>query len=600
MHRNLVLLLLGLATHAQSQIVTDEVVVTATRFAEPLEKTIQHTTVITEPEIRASQAIDVPSLLRREAGIEFRQNGGIGRQSSLFLRGAESDHTLVLIDGVRVDSLTTGATAIDQIMLDQVERIEVVRGNVSSLYGSSAIGGVVQIFTKSGEGKPSGALNLGYGSDNTRSVSGRFGGEADRTRFSLGASHLDTDGFSSIRSEFIPAPFRTTLADLDDDGYRNTSFNAKLSQRLNESIEIGGFAFLSRGDQEFDGAFQNNSESELSAYSAYAQAWLTKNLRSTLTLSQGEDELTSFLDSRRVSVFETTNRQLNWQNEILAGKSHRFVLGLEALEQELESTAAFARTERDVRSAYAGYSGEYGRHGVQLNARHDDYSDFGSETTGLAGYSLGLTPRLRLTASASTAFKAPTFNELFFPSFGNPNLEPEQARSFEIGASYQRGETRARMVYFDSRIRDLILPFPAINVDRAEVDGLELSFSTRLVETDVRASFTYQEPEDEATGLQLLRRAKKFGSLALSRTLSNLRLGAELIASGDRPDVHLVTFERVRVGGYAIVNLTAGYEINRHSSIGLRAENIFDKDYQLVHGFNTQDRALFVNLTLRL
>ncbi|MGH8752122.1 MAG: TonB-dependent receptor domain-containing protein [Burkholderiales bacterium] len=599
------LLLIAFAhgAHAQDEVsvVTDEVVVTARRVPEKLQDTIQSTTVISAKDIAESQALDVPTLLRKEAGIEITQQGGLGKQSSTFTRGTNSTQTLVLLDGVRVGSATAGFTALDQITLDQIERIEIVRGNVSSIYGSEAIGGVIQIFTRQGSGKPAVSAAVGVGPDNLRRYSANFGGSTGDSRFNLGASHVETDGFSAIRPQFIPAPFVTAPGDIDRDGYRNNTFTAKASHRLTPGNELGFSAFHSEGKVDFDGTFQNSSKQDLSSVSIFSDNRFTENWQSKLTLALGIDNLRSFLDAADAGRVRTDNTQIIWQNQVQLWETSQFTGGYERLEQKVSSDTVYSRTNRQVHSGFAGYRGDFGAHSLQANVRVDAYSDFGTQPTGLLGYGYAFAPRWRINASAGTAFRAPTFNDLYAPFFGNPNVRPEQARSAELGLQYRDGQNLARVSYFITRVTDLITfqpapPFTSANIGKAEIQGVEFSYSGRILNTDLKASFTLQDPRDKTNNIRLLRRAEHFGSLSAQKTLGALQVGGELRASGKRDDVDITQFTRTRVGGYTVVNLTARFNLTRAVSLAARVENLFDKDYELVQGYNIQRRALFFTL----
>jgi len=577
----------------------ETIVVTPTRAAQTLASPLQHTSLITRKDIEASAALDLPALLRRESGVEIAQSGGIGTQTAIRIRGSESDQVLVLIDGVRVGSATSGATAIDQILLDEIDRIEIVRGNVSSVYGSDAIGGVVQIFTRRGRGefKPSGGVSGGV--DDYRKLAFAVGGEAGDTRVHLGAAHTATDGFSSARGEFIPAPFVFAPADVDDDGYRNTTLNLAFSHRIRDGHEVGVSAFRSEGDSEFDGAFQNHSDQTLTALNFSSENRWRPDWLSRFQVSQGSDELETDLDGVAVSRFRTRNQQFAWNNQVQARQGN-ISLGLEHLRQRVDSSVAYSEDSRRVTGITAGYSAALGAHDVQVNVRYDDYSDFGGTATGLLGYGYRLSPALRASANVSNAFRAPSFNELYGPFGSNPDLQPERARSAELGLTYSGGLGFARATAFVTRTRDLINFVPptwsASNVDQAENRGVELAWSGRLAGLEVSSALTVQDPEDSATGLGLLRRADVFGSVSLGRRAGAFDWRAELLAAGPHPDVHATDFSRVTVPGYGVVNLTLGWRPAPGWRFSGRLVNVFDKDYSLVHGYNTQGRGGFLEL----
>ena len=577
-----------------SDDVSQAVVVTASRSEQLLREAIPHTTIITSREIRASGAADLPSLLRKEAGFEFSQSGGIGTVSSTFLRGATTNQTLVLVDGVRLSNLNFGATALDQLMLDQIERVEIVRGNVSSLYGSGAIGGVIQVFTRAGTGAPRASINLGLGEQGEQRLRAQYAGCGRRHALQRQPVAFSTDGFSAQK------PANSATTNPDRDGYRNLSLSANLEHRFNADHQAGVRYFSSDGKVEFDNAFaasvndKHTADARVGSWAVFsnnriAQWWLSK-----LTYSEGYDLFDSYTNSTVASRAKTKNSQLTWQNEIPIGADHRFTITAESLRQSITSNTAYARSGRSVDGLVGAYQGRFGTHSFQLTARNEDYSDFGASRTHYAGYGYDLSERWRLTAASSTAFRAPTFNELFFPGFGNPNLLPERARSFEAGVQYAAAGQLLRVVAFHTRIYDLIGGFPLTNIDRATIDGLETSYSGSIWGLEVKASLTLQDPiqHTATTHLQLVRRAKEFGSVSVAKSIGPWRVAGELLASGRRFDNNIVTFARLELAGYEVLNLSARYQFAKDTALSLRLDNAFDKDYTLADGFNTQGRKL--------
>jgi vitamin B12 transporter len=573
-------------------------IVTPTRMSQPLDQTIADTTVLNEQDIRDSGETDVPSLLKNLAGVEFYQSGGIGKQGSLFLRGTNSSQVLVLLDGVRINSATTGATAIDQLMLDQVERIEVVRGNVSSLYGSEAIGGVIQIFTRRGKGKPAFNLSGGVGSHNTQRVAAGFGGEAGDTKFNVQVSKNKTSGVSAIRPSIVPT------VNPDNDGYDNTSLSGNVSHAFNADNSLAVSLFQSRGDVQFDNAFGaatdlDTGKSTLSKYSVVSDNSLNDSWKSKLQVAQGTDDYQGYLNGVQSYYIKTNNRQISWQNTLAVNSFGSVLLGLENLDQHVTSDTPYTQTDRRVNSLFAGYTGNYEAHQVQFNIRRDDYSDFGVANTGLLGYGYAMNEAWRATASVSTAFKAPTFNDLYYPVAwgGNPDLQPERSRNAEIGMHYVAGSHRVDAVYFDNRIRDLIAGYPSMNIDQARSNGLELTYAGQFGDTGVNAALTSQNPRDVKTGQILLRRAKLFANLGVSQQYGSWKLGGEWQYSGTREDYDINTSARTTLASYSLVNITANYDISKRLRLSLRADNLFNKDYMLAHGYNTLGRTLFAGLS---
>lgn len=590
-------------THAETAGSLDEVVVTATRIAQPLNQSLAHTTVINQEEILASQAADVPSLLKNQAGVEIYQSGGIGKQSSLFVRGSNSSHTLVLLDGVRIGSATTGSTAIDQIMLDQIERIEVVRGNVSSLYGSEAIGGVIQIFTKRGKGAPSFNVSGGAGTHNTQRAAGGFGGEVMDTSFNVQASKFRTDGVSAIN------PLLATNANPDKDGYDNTSISANVHHAFSADHGLRASVFESDGRVQNDdyGFFAlpsdlHDSHATLSKLSLSSDNRFGEVWQSRLLWAQGKDDLRNFTNGLPAWNIKSTGNQLNWQNTLQFGEQ-QILLGIDSLQQRVASNTAYTQLGRRVSGLFAGYTGLHGGHQLQLNVRQDRYSDFGTSDTRLAGYGYEVSNALRATASLGTAFKAPTFNDMYAPAAwgGNPALRPEQSRNKEIGLHYSADEQRMDATYFDNQVVDLIeYKFPLTqNISQARMSGWELAYGGQFGDTAVRAALTQQNPRNAATGQLLLRRAKSFYNLNVARQFGAWHAGGEWQHSGARADVDINTFARTSLASYDVINLTASYALDRQLNVSLRVDNLLNEDYMLAHGYNTLGRTLFVGLNYR-
>ncbi|MGI9026680.1 MAG: TonB-dependent receptor domain-containing protein [Burkholderiaceae bacterium] len=590
------------------------------------------TTVITRADIEDSHASDLATLLRGQVGIDVAQSGGTGSQTSLFMRGANSNQVLVLIDGLRVNAVGSGAASIAHLMIDQIDHVEIVRGNVSSLYGSEAIGGVIQIFTRGGTSSGDSSsersrigLNAEWGGDRTRAGSfdatRAFGANDARTRIGLATSYRSAKGFSAIDADRVPA------ANPDDDGYRNASVSAQVAQQIGPH-EIGIRYFETHGHLEFDdptdysffgppydGRMQTHNErTRLTDAALYGKFKPTAFWTLDLQAGQARDvsvNTSSYPASFVVGTATSTDRQYRIGNSF-AFADHTVMLAYEHLDQSGFSTsygsgldgAAFSRK---VDSAMAGYTGPLfltsAVNEFQFNARHDRYSDFGDATTGLAAYGLKFAPGWKAIVQASTAFKAPSFNELYFPFFGNPALKPERARSIEAALQYAREASYVRASLFRTRTRDLIVFDPLLllanNVDRARVTGVELSARTIVDGWTLSANVTLQRPIDEATGERLLRRASRNLGFAIAKSFGRWRVSADAQAAGMRFDSDITTFTRTELAGYGVANFGVRYEVVRATTVGLSVTNAFDKRYALVDGYNTAGRVVTVSLGVR-
>jgi vitamin B12 transporter len=583
----------------------EAVVVTASRTQQRLRDAIPHTTVLTEKEIRDSQAVDLPTLLRSEAGFEMAQTGGIGAvPSPLSLRGNSSARTLVLVDGVRIEDSGVGSTALQHLMLDQIERVEIVRGNVSSLYGSNAVGGVIQVFTRRGQGAPAPSASIMAGSRNTSDVHVGYGGELGETRFSLAASRFDTRGFSAID------PAQAPLANPDPDGYRNQGLSLSASRRLSPAHEVGVAVFGTEAWGDYDRptftlpSDQHRSNQELSMLQGWWEARFLEAWKSRITAAENKDHRTDTLNGAFSNSAHTRTRQLIWDNEVRVAPPHAFTLGLEGRNQTLDSASSFGGSplrEREVSAGRMGYLGRLGDHTLQANYRYEDYSDFGAEGTYYLGYGYDLTKAWRVTLSQGTAFRAPTFLDLD-PAFGNPSLQPERSKTNELGVQWASGPHRVRVVLFDTEYKDAIVLdnlFIPQNVQTAANEGIEASYNGVLAGIELRASLTLQDPVEQdrthSAPQQALRRAKTLAAFSAFRGFGALRLGVDWRSSGERRDQSINdSTVTVLEPAYSVLNLLARYQLSKNIYFGARLENALDEDYRLVSGYNTAGRGVFL------
>jgi vitamin B12 transporter len=583
------------SAHAED-VAAPAIFVTATRTAQSPSTILSDIRLIDDEEIAAAGVSTLTELLQSKAGVEITANGGPGQASGVFIRGANTSHVVLLIDGVRINSATTGMNAFEQIPLNQIERVEVLRGPGSSLYGADAIGGVIQIFTKRGGDRAS--FSAGYGTYDSRRYTAGLGRDFGPTRFSVQLGYEDTDSFSATNEN---VPFAAFVFNPDDDPYRNRNLGFNVSHEWAVGQELIARVFVSEGEAHFDtgpGADAIN-EQQLSSYALESRNRITRLWQSTVRLARGTDD--AEFKGAFPSEFRTDQDQATWQNEVVA-LGGQIAAGLEYRREKIDASIPFAQTRRTIRSAFAGYSAHFDSHLLQASLRTDDNSQFGNRTTGNFHYGYRVTPGWRLSAGVGTAFHAPTFNDLYFvdPFFvGNPNLEPEKSRNFEAAVNYDAGTQRAGLTFYNNRIRDLIandfsvFPATVINVNEAQIRGATLHYGTDLGAYAVRAEITHQKAEDEATGNELVRRARTFGTAGVTRTIGGLRLGGEVVGSGRRFD----DFENaVRIAGYALLNLHAAYALTSDLTLAARWNNVFDKDYELARGFNTPGSNVFVSL----
>lgn len=572
------------------------VVITAADLEQPLARTIAHTTLIEEAEIRRSGFPDLSSLLRGRAGLDFTQNGGLGTSSSIFLRGAPGTQVLVLIDGLRVGSATLGTASLDQIMLDEVDHIEIVRGNVSALYGSAAVGGVIQVFTKTGRGPARPQVSVEAGSHGTRRASAGVRGSDGDTGYALSVSRLRTDGISA------QDPSRNPVVNPDADGYRNTSASASLTHKLGGGQLLGLRALASSGHAAIDNAFAASStvehflDTRTAELSGFWQARWSADWTSVLRVGMSNDRSRNRTVGEDTTFFNTRTRQADLKNEIRLAPGQQLGLGLQSVQQDVDSTTPYPQTTRRVDSLTASYNAELQAVQWQLALRHDRVAGSGqSATTGLLGAALPLDEAWRLIGSVSTAFNLPTFNQLYYPDYGNANLRPERARSAEFGAQYEAGGTLLRAVAFRTRYHDLIeAPAPdytALNVAKAVVDGFEMSASTRIDDWTLKLNYTNQDPRNADTGQILNRRADAFGSVEVLRSLGAWQLGGQVSSMSDRRDGSRM------LAGYKLVHLNASWAFLPAWTLRARVTNLTNEQYQTVYGYKQPGREAFLGVS---
>ena len=585
-----------------------ETVVTATRIARTADETLAPVSVITRDDIERRQARSLPDLLRGLPGVAFTNTGGRGQQASLFLRGAESDHVLVLVDGVRVGSATTGLFALQHLPVALVERVEVVRGPRASLYGSDAVGGVVQIFTRRGGGEPVSHGTLGAGSRGALDATAGLSGGGDRGWFNVTGT--------SARESGINARDPRVAAEPDRDGFRNHGASLRAGYRFGNGVEVEGRMLHDRSRVEYDGSWVNESTARQSLWAGTLGLSPREGWRATVQAARSRDDLDSFHDGGFRSGFVTRRDEVSLQNDLDVGEAHLLSVGFDYREDHLSGSTAYTVSTRDNKGVFAQFLAAFGDHDLHFAGRHDDNQHFGGAETGSLTWGWQLRDALRFTASYGTAFHAPTFNELYFPasgdcSFSNPDLVPEESKSLDFGLSSSPGPARWSLNVFRSEVENLIanvgLSTPgceglltAANVERARIRGLEASLETRLSGFDASASLTLLDPRNhgprDLRGNQLPRRPRQTLRVDLDRDADRLAYGATVHAAGSRYDDAGNTRS---IGGFYTVDLRAAYRIGEDWSLEGRVGNLLDRRYRTAHAYHRPGRGFFVTFRYR-
>lgn len=593
-----------------------DIIVVATRLPTRISNTTADVTLIDREQIeQAGPASTLGDLLARTPGIELSRQGSRGTPEGIFIRGANTGHTLILIDDLRVGSATLGQTAVEAMPLSQVERIEILRGPASALYGSDAIGGVIRITTRPGSEAPRLDLRIGAGSRGAQELSLAHAGHVGKLDYALRVGDSSASGVSAITNPGSAAYHA------DKDGFWRRDLALSVAWKPVEGSEIGGHWFESDGMNRFDASWPTatadwQTRHKVTSYAAHAKLRLAKNWTSTLRAGRGEDHSVTTPSSNVGQAndrFQTRQDQFVWQNDIQLPVG-RGLAAIETLREQVASTNAYTGTRRSTDSLVLGWNGSIGSHFGQLGIRRDDNSQFGGKTTETLGYGYRFSEAWRASASAGTSFKAPTFNDLYFPNtaftgVGNPNLVPETGRSQEIALHYANTTTTASLTGFRNNIRNLIQweeTAPASwfytprNIGEARITGWTAAFATRLAGWTLDAHVTVQDPKNKTTGEYLTRRARQFGTLALGRDNGHWSAGVELQASGPRYDAPDFTtkLNTKTLGGYGLVNLRGEYRLDQDWSLVGRVDNLFNKQYELARSSTTAYASLATTVFL--
>lgn len=564
-------------------------VVTATLAPRTADDSLASVTVIDGATLRRQDPTSIAELLRGQPGVDFASNGSFGKSGSLFVRGTGGDSTLLMIDGIRLRSATAGGAAWQYLEPRMFQRAEIVRGPRGSLYGADAVGGVVQLFTPEGEeGGPHPSVSVGGGSFGTQRYSAGFSGSSGGTSYSFAGSHFSTDG----------TPVRR---DGEDKGYDNTNGLARLSHTFDNGAKVGGLALRARGNTEYDGGDMDFVQQ---VAGLYGELPVTENWRSRLTLSEARDELDNHMEPSdwapaSTSIINTRTQTARWENTFSFG-AHDLVAGAEYSEDKVSGNNDYDVGSRDNVAVFAQGLLDFSPVAIQASLRYDDNEAYGDEVTGSLALGYDLDGQHTLRASYGTAFRAPTFNDLYWPNSGNPELNPETSESLELGVRGQYSDWFWDLAVYQTDLDDMIAWAPTDsglwapqNINQARIRGAELAGGAELGEWTLAAALTYTDPENRETGNRLQRRATQSLRLDADRRLGDWSLGGSWIAQNHRYDDAANT---QRLGGFGLFNLRAGWDFAPMWSARLTLENVLDKEYETARDYTNAGRAAFLSL----
>lgn len=580
----------------------DSIVVTPARGAQLLNEVVGDVTVIDREELDRAGQTSVAEILAKQPGIQFSSMGGPQTQTSVFLRGANAPHTLVLVDGVRINLPASGGANWNTLDPSLIERIEIVRGSASSLYGSSAIGGVINIITrKSGEDRPLSAWgNIGYGTHDTFRSSAGISGAHNGWDYAFSGFVADSAGFNATRR--TPDPYSPYNPDVD--GYESHGFSGSLGYQWQPGHHVG-VSFMNsyvNGQYDSGAVIDPRTLTRQQTYAITSTNQLSAFWQSTLryAFTKESSDSRDFNDSKAGAL----QRSWSWQNDFNIGTDHTVSALFERLEERMQSTQPYDVDARNTNSVALIYRGKFfDRLRTQASIRNDNISAYGNEQTGSLGLDYDITDNWSVGVGGSTGFRTPTFNDLYGPWGNNPDLKPEKSRNIEAHISFDNGTTRADLTVYQNKIRDLITYNPQLwyseNIDKATIRGLTVAGSHTVGNTVLSASADFMNPKNDTTGELLPRRAKQVYHLGINHRINAWDLGAEYQFVGKRIDTAAPTSDRW-LGGYSLFNLTAAYDFSKNVGVQVRWNNIFDKDYTNAYGYNMPGSNIFVNLSFRM
>lgn len=575
----------------------EKITVTANKFEQSINDVLASVNVIERAEIEASNVRDLPTLLSTRVGFQVNPNGGFGQNTGVSLRGTGSGDTLILIDGVRTGSATLGQKALNNVPLNSIERIEIIKGSRAAVYGSDALAGVINIITRESDNL---SLSATFGSDSYQNYQVAGSVKSDDITTAFNAGFEKTDNFDVLQGV---AP--------DEDGYENKNLGFKVNYT---DAHYGDFKLLgqySEGYADYDSSFSPaDSTIERDDFKNYqlSAGWSknytnqTHSIDLALSTDDSDNTYVDFSVGPTTSTFITKRTQIDYNGQYLLSNELNISGGINWYNDDVShSSQPFVEDSRDVLAVFVGAYYDADKVLANLTVRQDDDEQFGDETTytAAAGYHLSEDATFRI--SQSTGFKAPTFNDLYYPLYGNPDLQPEKSVNRELGLSVDFDIAQVDIAIFRNDIEDKIdydANFALANIDEARYEGVEFSLSQQFFGFDSNLNFAYLSAEDEETGAELRNVAKRTFNWELAKQFGAFDASLDMQYRSDRQGA--VT----RLGSYTLWNLAGNYQVNEHIEVSLRVENLFDKEYNAVDSntdfttgevyyYNTPERRFF-------
>lgn len=590
----------------------DQVVVTATRTAVAFDQALAPITVLDETDIETRQVVSFQELLGGQPGIQLSNNGGLGKISSVFMRGTNSDHVLVLVNGVRMGSSSAGTTAFQYLPVDSIDHVEIVRGPLSSLYGSEAIGGVIQIFTR----RPttdglSVSAQAAAGSHRTSDVSASLEGRTGAFSYGLSASNQSSDGYPNCTGAPYVSPSSPGggcfTNDPANDGYHNVSGSGLLRYEFSPTADVEASFLRAQGGVRYAGSYTNHEDFAQQAVSLAGHWAPSDALKITAQVGRSQDNAFDTLDFVEPpgNLFDTTRTSASLQADWQVTKTQLVTLGTDYLHDHLSSDAGFPVDTRNITGVFGEYQGTFGAQQVAVAARHDSNTQFGSKTTGSLSWGYRFSPNLRFTASAGTAFHAPSFNDLYYPYFGNPLLKPESSRTVDLGLEGKHEALHGSVHVFQTRVTDLIsydaVLFAPENTDAARIRGVELQAGTAVAGWTADLTTDWLDARNDTAGSpnygnELPRRSRWTGRLEVARGWSAVRAAVQLNSASFNYD-DLANAQPL--GGHTSATVLLEWTPVANWMLQGKVANVTDRRYQTALYYPQDGRNFLITLRYR-
>jgi len=577
--------------NSQTTFAADDtsIIVTATRTAQTVDDSLASVTVITKEQIEQQQANDIPELLNGIQGIDISNSGGLGKATSIYMRGTNAEHVLVLIDGIRIGSATLGSVSLQHIPVAQIERIEIVRGPRASLYGSDAIGGVIQIFTKKAKSNNVNA-SVGYGSLNTAKASIGLNSVTDNNQFTINIAYLDTKGINALKT-----------SDQDEDGYNNASINTNFKHTFSNKSSLTATLLHAQGNNQYDDSFTATNVVDAD----YSQQTIGLNYsfellsswQAALKISQSQDKSTNYKNNINNGTFNTQRNQLSWQNDISLSDSLLLTAGIDYQNDKVTSTTNYDVKTRN-NTGYFMQQQWFGNSSDLIAAiRVDDNESFGSHTTGNLSWGIDLGNNYRVIGSYGTSFRAPTFNNLYFPNSGDSTIKPEESESYEIELRGKGKNSHWNVNVYQTKINNLIVyPAPTYlvtNLDKSTIEGIEVGATLLQKDFNSSVQLSFIDPTDDNTKKVLARRSKRSLKFNIDQNTGNWRSGMEILLKSSRFNE---ASNSTTLSGYTLVNLNTRYALSKKWTFRANINNLFATEYQTVSNYNNEGLGVFASI----